>query len=130
MRSPKQPETIIDYIPVFLEYCEVEKGLVLTTIKNYRHFLNKFKVNQLVALNKNDVEFRPKKLEIKIFNKKKTYPRTISLSENAAYWIKKYIEKRIDQDPALFINLRRDPSRLTIRSVLSDPSKESLRNIL
>jgi len=39
----KSKETIIDHIPHFLDYCEVEKGLRDNTQQNYQHYLNKFK---------------------------------------------------------------------------------------
>lgn len=36
-------KTIIQYIPDFLEYCEIEKGLADKSIKNYENFLKPFK---------------------------------------------------------------------------------------
>ncbi len=38
----KSPKTIIDHIPDFLDYCEVEKGLRDNTQKNYARYLHKF----------------------------------------------------------------------------------------
>lgn len=43
--------------------------------------------------------------------------RVVFFSERCLLWIKKYLEKRLDHDPALFINLKKNPSRLTIRSI-------------
>lgn len=37
-------KTLISYIPGFLEYLEVEKGLAQLSVKNYDRFINKFKV--------------------------------------------------------------------------------------
>ncbi|MDD2731736.1 MAG: tyrosine-type recombinase/integrase [Candidatus Pacebacteria bacterium] len=38
----KSNKSIIEHIPDFLDYCEVEKGLSDNTQKNYEHYLNKF----------------------------------------------------------------------------------------
>lgn len=38
----KSPKPIIEYIPDFLDYCEVEKGLSNNTQKNYQRYLKKF----------------------------------------------------------------------------------------
>ena len=38
----KSNKTIIQSIPDFLDYCEVEKGLSNKTQQNYQHYLNKF----------------------------------------------------------------------------------------
>ena len=38
----KSSKTIIDHIPDFLDYCEVEKGLRDNTQKNYARYLHKF----------------------------------------------------------------------------------------
>lgn len=38
----KSDKSIIKYIPDFLDYCEVEKGLSNNTQKNYRRYLEKF----------------------------------------------------------------------------------------
>jgi site-specific recombinase XerD len=40
----KSNKTIIDHIPDFLDYCEVEKGLSNKTQENYKRYLNKFKL--------------------------------------------------------------------------------------
>lgn len=71
------------------------------------------KINKIVALNKNDIEFRPEDLEIKILDK-------VSHSKNISYWLKKYLKTRQDNERALFINYRgrkNAPRRLTDRSV-------------
>ena len=38
----KSNKPIIEHIPGFLDYCEVEKGLSSNTQRNYRHYLKKF----------------------------------------------------------------------------------------
>jgi hypothetical protein len=56
---------------------------------------------------------------MKILNKE-AYFQIVSLSENATYWLKKYLKTRRDNEDALFINYqgRKDSSRrLTVRSI-------------
>ena len=38
----KSDKEIIKYLPDFLDYCEIEKGLSNITQKNYKHYLEKF----------------------------------------------------------------------------------------
>jgi len=38
----KSPKSLIEHIPSFLDYCEVEKGLSNNTQKNYQRYLKKF----------------------------------------------------------------------------------------
>ena len=52
--TPSQ-KPIIKYIPDFLDYCEVEKGLSDNTQKNYKRYLNKF-VFWLKKKNKKDLK--------------------------------------------------------------------------
>jgi len=78
------------------------------------------KINQIVTLNKNDVEFRPRNFEIKILDKKGIYYRIVSLSESATYWLKGYLNTRQDKERPLFINYqgrKNSPRRLTDRSI-------------
>lgn len=50
----KSNKPLIKHIPLFLEYCEVEKGLSNVTIKNYQNFLLPFK-NWLINNNLNNI---------------------------------------------------------------------------
>ncbi len=50
----KSSRSIIDYIPRFLDYCEIEKGLADKTQKNYDHYLTKF-VSWLKKIKKDDL---------------------------------------------------------------------------
>ncbi len=52
MKKSKKP--LIQYIPDFIDYCEVEKGLASNTQKNYKRYLKKFS-NWLKKENKEDI---------------------------------------------------------------------------
>lgn len=43
MKAHKSADSIIDHIPSFLDYCEIEKGLSNNTQKNYKQYLELFK---------------------------------------------------------------------------------------
>lgn len=78
------------------------------------------KINQLVTLNKKDIEFKQKNLEIRVINKKINSYQIVSLSESATYWLKKYLNNRSDGERAMFINYqgrKRASRRLTDRSI-------------
>ena len=45
---------------------------------------------------------------------KGNYPRTVYFSERALYWIKKYLDARTDDDPALFVRFK-GPTRSSLR---------------
>lgn len=51
----KSDKTIIKYIPDFLDYCEIEKGLADKTQENYKHYLEKF-VSWLKGAKKADLK--------------------------------------------------------------------------
>ena len=51
----KSNKSIIEHIPDFLDYCEIEKGLSNTTQKNYHRFLKRF-VSWLKKKNKEDLK--------------------------------------------------------------------------
>lgn len=57
-----------------------------------------------------------KDLEIMIKGKGGTH-RVVFFSERCLSHLGKYLEKRTDMEPALFVNLKKNPARLTIRSI-------------
>ena len=83
-------------------------------------FSTGIRVGELVSLNREQIKIKPniEDLEISIIGKGNR-PRTVYLSERAINWLRKYLEKRIDKEKALFINYRgKIPfTRLNIRSV-------------
>lgn len=83
-------------------------------------FSTGLRVAELGALNREQIKITPnsKFLEITVVGKG-SHPRPIYFSERALHWLKKYLDKREDMDPALFINYKEGASerRLTVRSV-------------
>ncbi|MER3407026.1 MAG: hypothetical protein C4278_01175 [Patescibacteria group bacterium] len=66
-------------------------------------------LNRDIDLNKGEIVIKGKGNRIRV----------VFLSKIAIYWLKKYLEKRTDKNPALFINLKRGESfsRLTPRGI-------------
>lgn len=115
----------------FLDLEQIEKLLTSPNIKNISGlrdrailetlFSTGLRVAELVALdckhlvgakNKNDFEMG--------ITGKGGYPRTIYFSERALYWIKKYLNMRMDNDRALFVHFKgpkTESARLTTRGV-------------
>lgn len=91
------------------------------------------KINQLIALNRDNIEFRGKSLEIRILNKQGDYFQITSLSKNATHWLKKYLNTRKDKEKALFINYRGKKDalrRLTDRSIQKSTKRYLVDNNL
>lgn len=64
-------------------------------------FSTGLRVSELVKLNHDRINFDSREFGI---IGKGNKPRVVFLSERAAYWLKKYLHKREDHSPALFIN--------------------------
>jgi len=88
-------------------------------------FSTGLRVAELVRLDRDQVKARSGHsgfLEISIIGKGSKV-RTVYFSDRAISWIKKYTDKRVDLDPALFINFTSaqknssDSRRLTVRSI-------------
>jgi len=83
-------------------------------------FSTGLRVGELTSLNREQIKIKAdsEELEISIIGKG-SRPRTVYFSERAIEWLRKYLEKRNDQEKALFINYRgKIPStRLTIRTM-------------
>ncbi len=81
-------------------------------------FSTGLRVSELCNLNKEKINLETGELSVK---GKRGKIRTVFLSEKAREMLKKYLEKRKDIDPALFVNARKtsttDQLRLTPRSV-------------
>ena len=120
----------------FLQLSQIEKLLLspnLNDIMGLRDraileilFSTGLRVGELVDLDKNqiNIEYLNKnnldELEIPITGKG-GYTRTVYVSQRSLYWLKKYLEKRKDNDNALFINFthrtKNTSKRLNIRTV-------------
>jgi len=84
-------------------------------------FSTGMRIAELVSLNREQIKIRPglKEIELGIIGKG-AKPRTVYLSERTINWLEKYLNKRSDQEKALFINYRsrKDSSRrLTPRAI-------------
>jgi site-specific recombinase XerD len=87
-------------------------------------FSTGLRVAELTALNREQFKIpsKPSDMEISVVGKGKKV-RTVYFSERAAKWLKLYLDKRADMDPALFINYKPgieksgESRRLTTRSV-------------
>ncbi|OGI35930.1 MAG: hypothetical protein A2259_00700 [Candidatus Moranbacteria bacterium RIFOXYA2_FULL_43_15] len=68
------------------------------------------RISEALSLNIKDIDFQTREcLVIGKGNKQ----RPVFFSEDAIYWIKKYLDRRIDKNPALFITTGKIPKRLT-----------------
>ncbi|KKS39887.1 hypothetical protein A3E04_03675 [Candidatus Kuenenbacteria bacterium RIFCSPHIGHO2_12_FULL_42_14] len=84
-------------------------------------FSTGLRVAELVSLNISQLNLKAKDMELSIIGKGNK-ARTVYLSNRAMLWLKKYLDTRKDNSPALFINYRPssdidDEKRLTPRSV-------------
>ncbi len=86
----KSNKPIIDHIPDFLDYCEVERGLSDNTQKNYQHYLNKF---SSWLKNNNKENIRPHELSgqdiwnYRLFLSRSKEPRVLKKSTQNYYLI-------------------------------------------
>lgn len=68
------------------------------------------RISEALSLDRNSIDFQTKEaLVVGKGNKQ----RAIFFSDDAIYWIKKYLERRTDKNPALFITTGKVPKRLT-----------------
>ncbi len=93
-------------------------------------FSTGMRIAELVALNRDQIKLTPetKDLEISIVGKGGRI-RPVYFSERALFWLRKYLEKRTDNEKALFINLKSKKGssrRLTARSIEKMIKKYSL----
>ncbi len=118
----------------FLKLEQIERLLLAPDIKNKiglrdrvileTLFSTGLRVAELVSLNLDQIKIHntTKELEVAIVGKGEKI-RTVYFSERTIEWLKKYLEKRTDVDPALFINYKpgsgeNDQSRrLTTKSI-------------
>ena len=125
-----------DKVINFLTLDQMEKLLLapdITTIAGLRDraifetlFSTGLRVSELINLNIDQINLevlnknRNKDLELVIIGKGK-HPRTVYVSDRAIQWLIKYLEKRNNDDPALFINLLKSKSlaskRISVRAI-------------
>lgn len=68
------------------------------------------RIGEVVAINRDDVDFYKK--EIVIYGQKGKKERTVYLTDGCIYHLKKYLDSRKDNNPALFVSLRRPYNRI------------------
>ena len=68
------------------------------------------RIGEVVALNRDDVDFINR--EIIIYGQKGKKERKVYLAEGCVYHLKKYLESRDDNNPALFVRGRKPYNRL------------------
>ena len=68
------------------------------------------RIGEIVALNRSDVDFYKK--EIVIWGEKGKRERTVYLTDGCIYHLRKYLESRKDDNPALFVSLRKPYARI------------------
>lgn len=77
-------------------------------------FSTGLRVSELCRLNRENIDFKKGEFSVRGKGDK---VRLVFLSETAKQAIKKYLDKRTDIEEALFVNLNKNPSRLTSRSI-------------
>lgn len=68
------------------------------------------RIGEVVAINRDDVDFYRK--EIVIYGQKGKKERTVYLTDGCIYHLKKYLDSRSDDNPALFVSLRKPYNRI------------------
>lgn len=68
------------------------------------------RISEALSLNKNSLDFTQR--EARIIGKGNK-ERVVFFTEESICWIKKYLDRRIDKNPALFITTGKNPKRLT-----------------
>lgn len=75
------------------------------------------RLGEVLALNKEDIKFIGNKAEIIIYGQKGKAERKVYLSEQSVYFLKSYLQSRADDNPALFVSLRKPYKRINERTV-------------
>jgi len=68
------------------------------------------RISEALSLDRTSIDFQTREC---LVIGKGSKQRPVFFSEDAIYWIKKYLERRIDKNPALFITTGKIPKRLT-----------------
>lgn len=72
------------------------------------------RIGEVVSLNRSDINYATG--EILLYGQKGKRDRVVYLTEESLYHLKKYLSGRTDDNPALFVSLRRPCKRLTIKA--------------
>lgn len=75
------------------------------------------RLGEILALNRDDIKFVGSKAEIIIYGQKGKAERKVFLTEQSVYYLKNYLNSRTDDNPALFVTLRKPNKRINERAV-------------
>lgn len=75
------------------------------------------RLGEILALDRDDIRFIGNKAEIIIYGQKGKAERKVFLTEESVYYLKKYLQSREDNNPALFVSTRKPHNRLNERAV-------------
>lgn len=84
------------------------------------------RVGELISINRTDIDWNTG--NVIVYGEKNRKYRTVCIDDSARYYLKKYIDSRIDKEPALFVSSRKPNDRLTrasIRLILKEIRKKS-----
>ena len=84
------------------------------------------RVGEFISINKNDVDWKTG--NVIVYGEKSRKYRTVCLDDTAKYYLKKYIDSRKDNNPALFVSKREPGERLqrsAVRVILKDIKKRA-----
>lgn len=84
------------------------------------------RINEITALNRSDINFAGN--DIVIYGQKGKAERVVYLTESASYHLKRYLDSRTDDNPALFVTNRAPHRRLTdsaIQAMLRELGKQT-----
>lgn len=73
------------------------------------------RIGEILSLNRSDVNFSNG--EVIVYGQKGKKERPVCLTEEAGYHLRKYLESRTDDNPALFVGLKAPYERLTAKAV-------------
>lgn len=73
------------------------------------------RIGEVVALNRNDIDFYNR--EVVIYGQKGKKERKVYLTDECIYHLRKYLESRKDDNPALFVGEKAPHKRLTDRAI-------------
>ncbi|QDW73072.1 tyrosine-type recombinase/integrase [Lachnospiraceae bacterium KGMB03038] len=102
--------------------CKLEKSSKVTEIKEYRECLRDralieflrstaVRVSECASVDIRDIDWQTG--ELVVYGQKTRSYRTVCLDDAARYHVRKYIDSRRDNDPALFASLKAPHNRLT-----------------
>lgn len=75
------------------------------------------RLGEILALNREDIKFIGNKAEVIIYGQKGKTERKVYLTEQSVFYLRLYLESRVDDNPALFVSERKPYKRLDERAV-------------